>query len=384
MPLRKCDHWLNSFVEWTRPRSEVQESFLIWSGLFALSSALRRRVWIPREYLGSWECYPYLYIILVAPPGMRKTTSLNYALELFEDLPELHQAPNTTSQAALALTLTDSKDCSAYIVSEEFSDLLIKSGKEMYEFLTSIFDGRKKYVSATISRGIEFLERPCLNMAAGTTPIWISNNLPVDVIGGGFASRCIFIFEDTLRRKKMYHMDVDYKELSELKSKLVYDLDHISRNITGKFKFDNPSTLQYMEEWYQDLHPQKYPTKLQGYYTRKHVHLHKVAMLWHLSYSDELVLTKHDFDSALGLLELIEDKLPLVFEGVGKNIYVLDIKAIYLYIKREGRVTRAELLDQFQSAAEPNKLLELINMLVAMRKIEFYVDEGIEMVKVVG
>lgn len=377
---RKCPHWLNSFMEWNLPRSEVKEHMILWAGLFSLATAIRRRVWVPRHIngktiLGGWECYPHIYLMFVAPPGMRKTTTLNYALELFEVMPDLVAAPNACSQAALSERLVSSPDTSLYIVAEEFSDLLLKSGNEMYEFLTSAFDGRKKFESSTISRGIEFIERPCINMGAGTTPIWISHNMPESAIGGGFASRVLFLYTEELRQKKLYYPEYDSTAGEALKADLIEDLIHISKNIEGPFNIEDDA-MEFMENYYININPEREHPKVQGYYQRKHVHAHKVAMLYRLSYSDELVLTKHDFEMAIQILGSLEADLIKVFGGIGKNTYTFEMSDIYKYIEENGPVPRKEILSQFRSAATPSMLDELLGGLIAMGAIKLEMDNG--------
>ena len=370
---RKCPHWLTSFMNWNLPRSEVKEHMILWAGLFSIATAIRRRVWVPKHIdgktiLGGWECYPHIYLMFIAPPGMRKTTTLNYALELFEAIPGLVAAPNACSQAALSQSLINSPDTSLYIVAEEFSDLLLKSGNEMYEFLTSAFDGRKKFESSTISRGVEFIERPCINMGAGTTPIWISHNMPESAIGGGFASRVLFLYTEELRHKRLYYPDYDSTAGEALKEDLIEDLIHISKQIEGPYNIE-PDAMEFMEAYYAAIMPETKHPKVQGYYQRKHVHAHKVAMLYKLSYSDELILTKHDFEMALQILGSLEEDLIKVFGGIGKNTYTFEMSDIYNYIRENGPVPRKEILGQFRSAAAPTMLNELIDGLIAMGAI---------------
>jgi hypothetical protein len=378
---RKLSNWLDSFKEWTLPRSEVMESLIIWAGLFSIAAALRRRIWIPKESgLGSWEVFPYIYLMFIANPGMRKTTTLNYALELFDGIPDLTSGPSAASQAALSERLSKSSDTSLYLISEEFSDLLLKSGNEMYEFLTSVFDGRKKFETNTMIRGVEFLENPCINFAAGSTPIWISENMPASAIGGGFASRVIFIYENKLRRKKLFHDDINYEALEELKLSLQDDLRHISKELAGPFTLSK-EVKDYAEALYQGFKPEAAHPKVQGYYQRKHVHMLKIAMLLHVSYSDELILTIKDIDDAITILEeTVERNLQMVFEGIGKNVYTFDLRDITKYLTEKGPTKRKDLLSQFRSVATPSMLSELLSGLIAMGDIKVSIDEENETV----
>jgi len=110
---RKCKNWLLSFRDWTMPRSEAKETFIFWTGLFTLASAIRRKVYISKEILGSWEVAPYLYIFFVAPAGKaRKTTTLSYVDDLLLDEMGIKKASAAMTQQVLMKRIADSPDAS--------------------------------------------------------------------------------------------------------------------------------------------------------------------------------------------------------------------------------------------------------------------------------
>lgn len=373
---RRCDDWLKKFGEWTLPRCEASEQYVFWTGIFCLSATLRRKVYIPKKILGSWSCYPHTYIMFVGPAGLRKTTTMGYASDLLEQIPALSKGPTFVSSAALIDSLVKSDDCSIYLLCEEFGDIILKTGHEMYEFLTSMFDGKKTIESKTIGRGIEFAIRPCLNMFGATTPEWVAANIPEAVIGGGFASRVIFIYEDKIRQRSMYYRNVDWTLINEIEKDLVSDLNHIANSIEGEFMISNDA-LEFMEKWYQDSETNNANKKLRGYLQRKPTHLHKLAQLLHISYSDELILFKQDFKNAIGVLELTEVNLPKVFSGIGKNPYTFDMMDIISFVNIGGKVKEEDVLRNFSSVATPNQLRELVDGLCAMNKLKRLREEDI-------
>lgn len=368
---RKCENWLSSFGKWTLPRCESPETFVFWSGLFILSSALRRQVKIGTEYLGSWECPPHLFIVLVGEAGkVRKTTAAGFGIELLEEIPFLKKGPAVATQASLLTSLVESPDNSIYLVSEEFHDLIMKSKDDMFGFLTSMFDGRRHYEATTISRGAELATRPCINLFAATTPQWIAGNMPESVIGGGFASRVIFILEKKVRQRRMYYRKIiDPDEMKSLRADLLSDLYHIAETLEGNFQLTEEAE-EFMENWYQEnAEGDDGNYKLAGYFQRRPAHIHKVAMLLRIAKSDELLIRKEDFENAIELMKQIEVNLPQVFAGIGKNPYTFDIDRILDHIRENEPVTHAGLLAHFRSAAEPRRLEELINGLVTMEEI---------------
>lgn len=373
--IRKCKDWLLSFIDWSLPRSEAPRSFHLWTGLFTLASCLKRRVYIPKDLLGGWECFPHLYIIFVAPPGKaRKSTTAAYSEELLREIPLVMRAPTSMTKEQLLKKLAESDDASMSIFSSEFAMFIQKSGIDMYDVLTDLFDGKKDISVETISRPLDFAEYPCVNLLAATTPGWISDNMPESVIGGGFASRVIFVFEERIRRAQLYYREIDHNYLNQLKKDLLEDLLHITVNVQGKFDLSEEAKT-FMEVWYKN-HAEKENVsnyRLQGYYERKPAHIHKLAMLLHVAIADDLMLTINDFKTAIDVLEQLEVKLPRTFQNIGKNPYTADIDRIVEYVAEKGKVRRSILLAAFYHVAMPEQLLELVGFLLAIGRIKIVV-----------
>lgn len=376
---RQCTNWLADFMKWTLPRSEAKESFIFWTGLFTLSAALRRHVKIPRKYLGSWEAAPNLYVLFVGPPGSRKTTTADYSLDLIDEVPGITPAPDQVSMPKLLTQLVESPDSSMYINAGEFGEFMVKSGVEMYSFLTNAYDGRRKISVGTHLRGVELAERPVVNLLGATTPAWVADNMPESVLGGGFASRVIFIFEESVRRRKMFHTDINVEELhTQHKDKLIQDLIHIGTNLWGDFEIA-PDAEEWMENWYQkNAEGVKHHTKLYGYYERKPAHILKVAQLLHVAYSDELIIQKRDLEDALKLLEGTEPGLLRVFSVVGRNEYKLEMRDIYLFIAGKGKCKLEDIKQKFLNSAQPQIVDQLIQGLVSAGLVGT-VSEGLQL-----
>lgn len=376
---RKCKDWLETFMEWTVHRTEAHEHLLLWGGLFTLSSALRRRVVIPKSFLGSWEVYPYLYIIIVGPPGRpRKTTSMSFSNKLLRIVPGVQLANTSQTQQDLHEDIIKSADGSITIFSKEFSNFIAPSGPIMYDYLTGIFDGDVDLTYGTVGRGKRNAEKPCVNLLACTVPQFIAE-MPISVIEGGFASRVIFIHVTDVRQRQFFYDSlIDLQRLSVIETKLKADLAYIANNVKGEFKFDNDETKGKIEQWYRDTadnFPLSDPRTF-GYFERKPAHVLKVTMLLRIAYSDELIITFDDFIRALKIVEQTEKDLTKVFHAVGKNPYVATMDQITEFVKSRKKVPRKELLSRFYPFAPPQQLSELLGALIAMDKIRV---EGEEM-----
>lgn len=364
---RVCKNWLETYKDWVYPRSEAPETYILWSGIFALASVLKRKVYIPKnKSLGSWEAYPHMYIVFVGPPATRKTTTMDYADSLLSEVPSVMEAADAMTQQALAKRIADSRDCSISIRSGELGTFINPSGPVMIDFLVALWDARRKFSTDTLMRGIEFAQAPCVNMIAATTPVWIANNLSELMVGGGLTSRTILVYEEDLRRRQLFYESLDYEHLEKVGRNLVTDLVHMS-NIAGEFSFTDEAK-EFAEEWYRNLKmPDDY--RLVGYFGRKHVHLFKLAMVLRISYSDELLITKKDLEKALSMLDIIERKLSLAYHSVGKNPYTTEMDMLLDYIQKKKRVPRQELLSHFYPIATPSIVTELIGALASMGKI---------------
>lgn len=368
---RKCKNWLVDFGRWTLPRSEAPETYIFWTGLFTLSSVLRRKVFIPKSLLGSWSVAPNLYILFIAPAGRaRKSTTANYIEDLLDDIPNITRAPELVTKERLLDKLIKSNDASMCIVAPEFGEFIAKSGPSMFGFLTNMFDGKKNISEDTFTRGAGFAEKPCVTLLGATTPDSMVEMMPQNVIGGGFASRTVFIYEERVRRRKIWYDDVDQKEMELLHQNLMADLLHINENISGEFTLSKEA-YDFFGDWYEknsEGDPEQY--KLSGYFERKPAHIMKLAMLLHIAYSDELVLQKRDFEDAIKQVEIVEKSLPVVFQSLGSNPYTVDMYRILDYIVDKQRVTKEQVSNHFMHAAEPMKLKELMDGLVDAGYIE--------------
>ncbi len=373
MSQRKCDDFLGTFMSWVLPRTEARESYILYSGIFCVAAALRRQVSISKDYLGGWTCFPTMYILFVGPPGApRKTSTMKFANTLLDRVQDLYAGGSILTQAALMQEMSEgSTDGSIYLTVGEFSDLVMKSKQDQYEFLTSAFDGAKEIRAKTIGRGEEVVHNPCINLLAATTPKWLGANLTEEQIGGGFSSRVLFIFEDAARRKKLfYDSEIDQKEFDAIEELLLHDLRRIAK-LKGEFKFTTVSK-KLVTDWYSRHDPSKASVHVRGYSERKATHLLKMMMICSASRSDDLTISKEDFHVALKYLGVIEKKLPLVFAGIGKNIYKLDqeeILKMLLIVEKKGMKT-STLIKELLSVGTESVILELVSTLASSRLID--------------
>lgn len=365
---RKTKNWIEAFNAWSLPRSESPETFHTFGAYFALSAIIKRKTKITKKLLGRYDVYPTLYIMFIGPAGgPRKSTSMDDAMEILDEFPTITKAADAPSKEILIKRIADSPDSSVVIPSSEFGQFIMKSGYEMYEVLTNLFDNRKTLSQDTFARSLELAKDPCGVLLGCTTPDWIAENMPESVVGGGFASRVIFVFEESVRKRRLFYDDQDL-DFASLKKDLVADAFDIANNCAGEFAFSKEGK-EYLRDWYESgkyraKHQVTGNTRLDGYFNRKHIHAMKLAMIQSIAESNKLILELHHIQKGIEDLEEAEKKLPQTFKHIGKNEYVTDVDRIKDYIIANGKVERKQLIREFIHVAAPEKLAELIGSVV--------------------
>lgn len=375
---RRCKNWIQSYGDYLRPRTDAPEQFIFWSGLFTIAAVLRRRVVFPKHYLGTWKCYPHMYLMFVGPPGVRKTHTIDTgAREFLKQIDGVMMGPDFFTKEVVLEKMQRSADASMVMTVDEFSSVLQKAGKEggraVYDFLTAMFDSKAIIESATKSQGTVYLENPTLSFFSATTPGWITNNMPEDVISGGYASRCFWVYAERPRINKMFFHDVGQDP--DLERDLLLDLLQIS-NLEGEFKM-TPEALKYAEEWSLQDPPMELQKndKLGGYLNRRKMHVLKLAMIHNVTHSDDLTITEEDWRFGVWCVESIEPNLHKIFGGVGKNRYTTEIDRIVAFVKSmnfytEKTVQKSEILVNFQHTAEPRVLNDLLTFAVESKMLK--------------
>lgn len=216
----------------------------------------------------------------------------------------------------------------------------------MIDVLVSLWDSKQgAFIKSTKGSGTDTIENPWINLIACTTPAWIAGNFPEYMIGGGFTSRCLFVYADKKDKLVAYpnrHVPPDMRMTAD---RLVADLTHISAELAGPYRL-SPAALEWGEIWYK-RHYDHPPTALSddrfgGYLARKQTHLHKLAMVLAASHRDELIITDEDLASAETMLTDLERDMPEVFSKIGRTQESVQAERLVKFIRQSGGVTYAQ------------------------------------------
>lgn len=312
--------------------------------------------------------FPNVFIILVSQPGRcRKSTAIRLARQLLYDIPGVHIGPDSVTRAELISYLSQINvegQSALTLHSTELSSLLEPSGIQMIQLLTDLYDcDVKPWKYATKGSGKYDISAPYLTMLAATTPSYIAEGLPESIVGHGFTSRVIFVYEDRERFLNPFPKGVDAALVTALK----HDLEHISQ-LKGEFRWTSEARSNY-EHYYKNISQTEHPDhRVEGFHNRKSIHVLKLAMLCSLAEKDDLIIKPEDIGAAEQIIDLIEPKMARTFTAVGKYQHALDIERMHSMILKAGEhgVLLSEIYRSSYHVGSPAELEEMVKGLISM------------------
>lgn len=332
-----------------------------WSAVSAVAGALRRKVWID-ERMFKW--YANMYLILVAPPGIvSKSTTAELSMDILRQVPGIQFGPSVVTWQSLVQTFGKSAEQFEHsdgtwevqspltVVSSEFGNLLDPNDKQMVDILVHLWDGRS-FQKATKGSGNDDVQNPWLNIIACTTPDWIAGNFPEYAIGGGFTSRCLFVYAGEKANYVAYPSLVVPGSYAAQREALVSDLCHISEAIAGPFSLSSDARA-WGAEWYERHYKvdatQMDSSRFGGYAARKQTHVHKLAMVLSASRRDDRIIDLDTLQTSVAMVTGLEAEMQMVFAKIGMSKESVQIDRFVLWVERQGAVSMASALRFMQA-----------------------------------
>lgn len=353
---RNFPDWLRAFVEYASV-TEAPRKMHFWAGVGAVAGALRRKVWIDmRRFI--WT--PSFYVIYVAPPGVvAKTTTADMAMDLLRDVPGIKFGPDVITWQALVTAFAASSESYEFplgsgdwypmsalnFVAGELGNLVNFQDREMVNLLISMWDGRKKFDKITKLSGNDVIEAPWINLQGCTTPHWIADNMPAATIGGGFSSRCVFVYAEEKEKFIAYVDEFVKDDDAAFRLKLVQDLEHIAVNLVGPYTITREARewgRQWYLEFWKDTAKRMDSKMIEAYAARKQTHIHKLAMVLAAAQRDQLVIEADDLILAERMLADLETDMPKVFSRIGRTEQSIQAERFIGFVKQRGSVRYEE------------------------------------------
>jgi Protein of unknown function (DUF3987) len=343
---RAAGNWLDTYLKYTEG-TETPKLIHFWTGVVTLAGVMRRKLWIDMK---RFQWYPNFYVIIVAPPGIiSKTTTMDIGLNLLKEVPGINFGPDVVTWQALVKRFSEINEMFQYgedflpmsamtLASGELGNLINFADRDMLNAYIALWDARAKFDKETKTSGSEAISGPWINMIGCTTPHWVAENVPQAAVGGGFTSRCIFVYAEEkiayVALPDEVVVDADHKVWKE---SLIADLTHISLNLTGAFTLD-ASARNWIRPWYEELWKSAKQSasadQIDGFIARKQTHLMKLAMVLSVSESDSLIISERHVRLSDMMVSATEKDLPKVFARIGRSEESLHAERLLDVIRR--------------------------------------------------
>lgn len=388
MQERKLDDWITGYMQYTE-RSEPPDLYREWIAISVIASALRRKAYLK---WGPMTFYPNMYIVLVGPSGKcRKGTAMSMGAEFLKEL-GVHVAAEAITREALIRELKESSDmdtdlglqgtgaptkfdmhASLTIYSQELVVFLGKRNEQLISDLTDWYDCRDKWIYRTKNMGTDDIQGVWVNLIGATTPSLIRQAFPQDAIGGGLASRIIFVFED--EKSKVVPFPFLPEEALAIKEDLIHDI-HLISDLRGNW-IPSKEFLNAWKDWYIKAEanpPFDGDINFDGYVQRRPNHILKLCIILAASENSTTVdkngitrplITESILNRAVDLLTRTELKMPRTFESYGSASNAEVTSWIMAFLAREGSTTDKKLMSVFMNhLSNEAELLEILKKLV--------------------
>lgn len=373
---RQVKDWIEGWMKYTE-NTEPPPIYRRWSAISAIASVMQRKCSIS---IGLETWFPNLYVVLVGDSGVKKSTAMRPARKLLERT-GVELAAEAVTREGLIRRLKRSginprydasrkamcMDSSLTVHSSEFAVFLNRNNNQLLDDLSDWYDcaDHWKYEPKT-KELVDEITNVWVNIIGATTPTLLQSLLPIEAIGGGLTSRILFIFANK-ENGKLVPMHFKTPEESELEEMLFEDLDNI-KLLSGDFQM----TEDFVDKWiewsiYQDQNPPFQDPRFAGYITRRRVHVIKLCMVLHISYSNEFILTGKDLENSIELLENTETKMPLSLRGVGRSDSAMIIDQLMRLISNKKVIRFGEVVRRMYHDADEFTLKKAIVALESMK-----------------
>lgn len=348
--------WLEEFVRYST-YGESAPRLMYWVGVSTIASALRRKVWFKQ---GDSQWSPNFYILVIGPPGtVRKSTSIGVGESLLMEVGGINFCATTTSWQAMIQYIAENcrslhplpngemfESSNMTVIVSELGTFFRPDDGDMVDQLTDLWDCKLGTISkATKTSGTDEMINPWINLMAGTTPVWFAKNFSSELVGGGLASRFVYLYENMPEGDVPYPDDVMPLDRGEHREALIAQLCQYAQ-YSGPMAL-TPEAKAWGCEWYYASR-----TKLRamdsagleyGFLVRQQVHLHKLAMIIGVSRGEFPLIGLRSMQDAWAQLQALDKDINKVFGVVGQNRITQASREIVEVVSVKGSYPRRKL-----------------------------------------
>jgi len=373
--------WIDSYLQFTEEH-ESPEVFHKWTAVVMVASAARANVWMDR---GRYEIFPNQYVIFVSDSAfLRRSVAQKIGVNTFlRKVPDVFVfSDRVTPEGVLdavrrVCVLPDGRkreESTALVWAPELpmmfggSDVTTRSTAI---WLTDVYEGKKEHQHTTRAGGHQKYFNHVVNFFGSTAPDWLEN-LPEEMIGGGFTGRIHFV--TATQRKRAIAWPTPGLSEFKLKQPLLDDLIHISR-LQGEMKPSRDAHALF-KDWYEydlptkKLRPEDFRAK--PYFERIHDHALKLAMVYSLSESDSLVVEKRHLERAIKDVSIVLSGIKFAISTLGATDFHKIAEKVYQMIESAPPIgcKHSDLLRAISYRLDGPGFNQIIQLLIDQNRIE--------------
>lgn len=352
--------FISAYMRYTSEH-EGSRKFHLWTAISVLAAVMGRKIYLERAY---YSTFPNLYILIVGPAGIvKKSTTTAIGVNLLRAIPGFRIMSDQVTQASMIDALAESGvqyevpgspdkrvHSPLYIYASELKALLDEVHGALPELLTHFFDcsppdDKTPWRRTTKGGGDVSVYAPCINLLGCSTSAWLRLTIPVKDLEGGFASRILFVIDNSLP-EKLVAIPRLHPELRAIKPKLINDLTYI-HNLVGEAHMTQEAE-DYFTTLYNnnmmDMAAKKGGDKFSGYRGRLGTMVEKVSMILSINESDSMIVELKHVKQAELMLNDLRSGMFEAFNAAGANPNTNGIVMIFNFIKARGSVAASEII----------------------------------------
>jgi len=364
--------WIQQVLQATSC-SESPIKFFYWSALAAISAVVKRSIYLDRHI---YELYPNIYVLLIAPSGLRKGYPVNLARKLVESVDCTRMVVGRSSIQGIVKALGKVhtlksgeilKEAHGFINASEFASSLVEDPVAL-KILTDLYDCHfyDDWENTLASVPISKLVNICITLLGASNEVYLKDAIPDSAARGGFIARTFIVYDD---KKSRIEDLVNRPEFVPNVIELSKHLKEIAK-LRGKFQWSDRAKKVY-QPWYQDF-SLKGKNDATGTMERIHDSILKVASLISLSRKLDMILEGEDMEEALEVCLDTVVGMRKVVMGVGGKSEFSDKTALVLRAlldKPEHKMTRQQMLIKYWGDIDSIDLDRVIETLVQAEAI---------------
>jgi len=386
--------WIDKFLEYAAP-VPTPDLFRLWAGISAIAGVLERRVWT--AVIPGKPIFPNMYNLLVANPGIGKSIIIEEVRDLWNAIERpgfgrLFIAPEGVTKAAILDALDESKRIvmvangsgilhpfeynSLNIAASEFGVLVPSHDLEFMNVMNHIYDNPPVMRDRTRTSKSVAINKPQINMIAGTQPGYLASLLPEEAWSMGFMSRVVMLYAGAGPDQRLF----EGKGLDAgLKAELLRELLHMT-TLHGYLDWE-PDAQRELVEWYAGkMPPTPEHSKLQHYCSRRLITTCKVAMIYAIA-GGEAAISLDAFRAGRAAVLQAELAMPDVFREMVKRSDGEVIKEMHYFLwklwLKNKKPLHESMLVHFLSARVPSeKVIRVIEIAARANVIQLAPGEN--------